>query len=70
MKGEFPDQRLKGRFAKLLSTLGQKIGDTIPAAREDWAATKAAFRFFSNLECSQNSDSRAMKVSQKETFDD
>ncbi len=45
---EFPDQRLKGRLGKLLADLGQRIGGTIPAACQDWAATKAAYRFFSN----------------------
>ena len=45
---EFPDKRLSDRFGKLLSKLGQKIGDTIPTACQDWAATKAAYRFFSN----------------------
>ena len=45
---EFPDKRLKHRFGKLLSALSQKIGDTIPVACQDWAATKAAYRFFSN----------------------
>jgi hypothetical protein len=46
--GEFPDQRLKSRMGKLLSDLGQRIRDTVPAACQDWAATKAAYRFFSN----------------------
>jgi hypothetical protein len=32
---EFPDQRLAARFGKLLSTMGQKIGDTIPTACQD-----------------------------------
>ena len=45
---DFPDQRLKARLGKLLSDLGQKIGGTVPAACQDWAATKAAYRFFSN----------------------
>ncbi len=45
---EFPDRRLKHRYAELLSSLGQRIGDTIPSACVDWAATKAAYRFFSN----------------------
>jgi len=45
---KFPDKRLAARFGKLLSTMGQKIGDTIPTACQDWAATKAAYRFFSN----------------------
>ena len=46
--GEFPDQRLKARQRKILGDLGRKIGDTLPAACQDWAATKAAYRFFSN----------------------
>lgn len=45
---DFPDQRLKTRLGRLLTTLGQKIGDTIPTACQDWAATKAAYRFFDN----------------------
>src|SRR5687768_18026334 len=44
----FPDQRLKARLGKLLGDLGQRIGGTVPAACQDWAATKAAYRFFSN----------------------
>jgi hypothetical protein len=45
---EFPDERLKARFGKLLSRLGETIGSALPAACQDWAATKAAYRFFSN----------------------
>jgi hypothetical protein len=45
---EFPDQRLNTRFGKLLSQLGEKVGAALPAACQDWAATKAAYRFFSN----------------------
>ena len=45
---EFPDQRLKLRLGKVLSKVGQKIGETLPTACQDWAATKAAYRFFSN----------------------
>jgi Transposase DNA-binding len=44
----FPDRRLKARLGKLLSDLGRRIGGTIPAACQDWAATKAAYRFFDN----------------------
>lgn len=44
----FPDDRLKSRLGELLGQLGQKIGDTLPTACQDWAATKAAYRFFSN----------------------
>lgn len=45
---EFPDQRLKSRFGQLLGQLGSKIGESLPIACQDWAATKAAYRFFSN----------------------
>ena len=46
--GTFPDQRLKARLGKLLGDLGRRIGSTVPMACQDWAATKAAYRFFSN----------------------
>jgi hypothetical protein len=46
--GDFPDQRLKARLGKLLGDLGRRIGGTVPMACRDWAATKAAYRFFSN----------------------
>jgi hypothetical protein len=45
---KFPDQRLKSRFRKLLGQLGEKIGAALPTACQDWAATKAAYRFFDN----------------------
>ncbi|REJ65902.1 MAG: IS4 family transposase [Planctomycetota bacterium] len=44
----FPDQRLKTRFGKLLGQLSEKIGAALPTACQDWAATKAAYRFFDN----------------------
>jgi hypothetical protein len=44
----FPDQRLKSRLGKVLSKLGRRVGATLPAACQDWAATKAAYRFFDN----------------------
>jgi hypothetical protein len=45
---DFPDQRLKTRFGKLLGQLGESIGAALPLACQDWAATKAAYRFFDN----------------------
>jgi len=45
---EFPDQRLKPRLGRILQSLSDRIGETIPTACRDWAATKAAYRFFSN----------------------
>lgn len=46
--GEFPDERLKARLGHLLGDLGERIGRPLPAACQDWAATKAAYRFFDN----------------------
>ena len=46
--GGFPDRRLRARLGKILGDLGRRIGGTLPAACQDWAATKAAYRFFSN----------------------
>lgn len=45
---EFPDERLKARLGHLLGDLGERIGGTLPMACKDWAATKAAYRFFDN----------------------
>lgn len=45
---EFSDKRLKTRFGKLLGQLSEKIGAALPTACQDWAATKAAYRFFDN----------------------
>jgi hypothetical protein len=46
--GQFPDRRLKARLGALLRDLGQHVGGTVPLACQDWAATKAAYRFFDN----------------------
>lgn len=45
---DFPDERLKFRFARLLHDFGRRIGSAIPFAPRDRAATKAACRFFDN----------------------
>jgi hypothetical protein len=45
--GDFPDRRLRQRLAKLLGDLGRRVG-SVPAACQDWAATEAAYRLFSN----------------------
>ena len=44
----FPDLRLERRFGKLLGQMCEHIGSTVPMACQDWANTKAAYRFFSN----------------------
>ena len=45
---KFRDVRLGERFRKLLKQIGSAIGQAIPFACQDWANTKAAYRFFSN----------------------
>ena len=42
------DRRLDQRLAKLLEDLSERIGKPIPLACQDWAATKAAYRFLDN----------------------
>jgi Transposase DNA-binding len=44
----FVDARLGRRLRQLLERLGGALGGSLPLACQDWAATKAAYRFFSN----------------------
>ncbi|WP_246735909.1 transposase [Agrobacterium sp. a22-2] len=41
-----PDKRLARRLRRLLGQTSAAPGGPIPAARGDWAATKAVYRFF------------------------
>jgi hypothetical protein len=43
-----PDQRLRQRLQQLLQQFSSGLGESIPLACQDWANTKAAYRFFSN----------------------
>ena len=45
---ESGDERLAKRFRKLLGRIGSAMGRSIPLVCQDWANTKAAYRFFSN----------------------
>jgi len=45
---QFRDMRLGKRFRKLLEQLSEGTGESIPLACQDWANTKAAYRFLSN----------------------
>ena len=49
----FGDGRLGKRFRILLERLSEGLGETIPMACQDWANTKAAYRFFSNERVSE-----------------
>jgi hypothetical protein len=51
---EFRDTRLRRRFATLLEKLWDGMGQTIPFACQDWASTKAAYRFLSNERVSEH----------------
>ena len=44
----FADERLSKRLRKLLAQLASAVGQSIPLVCQDWANTKAAYRFFSN----------------------
>lgn len=50
---EFKDARLAKRIRKLLERIGGAVGESIPLACQDWANTKAAYRFFSNERVSE-----------------
>ena len=45
---EFKDKRLGKRFKNVLTQLWNGMGENVPYACQDWANTKAAYRFFSN----------------------
>ena len=44
----FADPRLGQRLRKLIERMGGAMGASLPLACQDWASTKAAYRFFSN----------------------
>jgi hypothetical protein len=50
----FGDVRLAKRFGKLLGMMSDGLGQSVPYACQDWANTKAAYRFFSNDEVSED----------------
>src|ERR1700731_711293 len=50
----FDDVRHGKRLGVLLEQLSERIGGSIPFACQDWAATKAAYRFFSNARISED----------------
>jgi len=45
---QFGDKRLDNRFVRLVDDLWRSVGQPIPYACQDWANTKAAYRFLSN----------------------
>ena len=51
---QFKDERLGKRFRTLLRQLAEGAGESIPMACQDWASTKAAYRFLSNERVSEH----------------
>lgn len=49
----FADARLGQRLQKIVQRMGGAIGASLPLACQDWASTKAAYRFFSNERISE-----------------
>ena len=45
---EFGDRRLGKRFDKLLTAMAGQLGSSLSVACQDWANTKAAYRFLAN----------------------
>jgi hypothetical protein len=50
---QFGDVRLEKRFRILLEQLSSGVGESIPLVCQDWANTKAAYRFLSNERVSE-----------------
>src|SRR5215510_11450146 len=49
----FVDERLDKRLRRLVAQIGSAMGQSIPLVCQDWANTKAAYRFFSNERVSE-----------------
>jgi hypothetical protein len=48
------DARLNWRLGAMLEALGERPGKSLPTAFQDWSNTKAAYRFFSNENVSED----------------
>jgi len=51
--GQFSDVQLHQRLRTLLEQLSGGVGESIPLVCQDWANTKAAYRFLSNKRVSE-----------------
>lgn len=67
---EFGDKRLTDRLVKLGDELGSSPAESIPAACEDWASTKATYRFCDNDSVDPNGILSAHKQEQRSRFSD
>lgn len=50
----FADIRLGRRLGEIVKRVGDHIGESVPYACDDWASTKAAYRFLSNPRVSES----------------
>ena len=50
----FGDARLDLRLGAMLEAMGERPGKSLPTAFQDWANTKAAYRFFANENVSED----------------
>jgi Transposase DNA-binding/Transposase DDE domain len=64
----FKDERIGKRFKTVCEQLWSGIGNPIPLACQDWANTKAAYRFFSNERVTENQILKGHLQSTKERF--
>ncbi len=51
---ELGDVRLNRRLGAILAAIGERPGKSLPTAFQDWANTKAAYRFFANGNVSED----------------
>lgn len=51
---KFKDKRLEKRFYTVTKQLSSVVGESIPLVCQDWANTKAAYRFFANNRVSES----------------
>ena len=56
------DGRLDRRLRQLVERMEVGFGESIPLACQDWASTKAAYRFFSNERVSEEEIHRTLVV--------
>lgn len=50
----FGDARLNRHLLMMMVAVGERPGKSLPTAFQDWANTKAAYRFFSNETVSED----------------
>jgi hypothetical protein len=65
---QFKDERLGKRFKNLVKQLWNGRGGSIPFACQDWANTKAAYRFFTNKRVNEQHILQGHFESTKERF--